>query len=135
VTVPLWRVEPDVGRPGERPPPERADWLHEALVASGAWDAMGRWFAADPSLLDWYAREHEVDPPVAWRVVRIDVDAASLEAWRVSAQAEAGRFSRDPANEFFVPRGVASGARRDPVVEAGVRGRLEAAAGPRHAAM
>jgi len=105
----LWRAEADVGHGGRRPALDLSDWRHQAIAADGVYDAMGRWFTDRPELLAFYA----ADCPGGFRVVRVEVDAAESEAWRVSGQPAAARFSRDAENEFFVPRAVAEAAAVD----------------------
>ena len=63
---------------------------------SGAWDAMGRWFVADPDMLDFYA----ADVGDGFRVVAVEVDAEAAEGWRVDKNPAAAAFSRDPENEY-----------------------------------
>jgi hypothetical protein len=99
----LYRVEPDgpeVGRP---------DWVRQAQAESGHLEAEGRWFVADPVLLDWY-REDAAGPT---RTVFVDVPTADMERYRVANSEEriglrpVRSFSRDPENEFFLPRALA----------------------------
>jgi len=94
---------------GRRPAPQPDCWIWQGMVATGAWDAVGRWFAADPALLAWYARE----VGETFRIVSVEVEAACAEEWRVSRNPAARRFSRDSENEYFVPREVADSAAFD----------------------
>ena len=93
-----------------------ADWIADGLRATGALDARDRWFVQDRTMLDWY-REDAAGPT---RTVFVDIPTADLEAYRVCNVTEtiAGRapasFSKDPANEFFVPRAVADTRRAVP---------------------
>src|SRR5262249_28262894 len=88
----LYRVEPI---PSGR---EWAEWEKNARDGLGITQAEGRWFVADPSMLDWY-REDAIGPT---RTVYVDVPTADLEKYRVSSSTEQyGRrpvksFSRDP---------------------------------------
>lgn len=100
----LYRCEAHSGD-GRRPAPNPDSWVWQGLVASGGWDAMGRWFVSDVSILSWYARDAG-----SFRIVSIDVDPADAEKWRVSRNPQAQRFSRDEENEFFLPRDVAEAA-------------------------
>jgi hypothetical protein len=102
----LYRVEA-VPRGGETP-----EWIKQGQDALGIAEASGRWFVADPALLDWY-REDAAGPT---RTVFVDVPTADLESYRVSSSTEQiGRrpvrsYSRDPENEFFLPRALAEKA-------------------------
>jgi len=77
---------------------------------SGHTEAEGRWFVADPSMLDWY-REDAAGPT---RTVYVDVPTVDLDQYRVSnSQERIGRrsvasYSKDPENEFFLPREIAA---------------------------
>lgn len=113
----LWRVESDAAGEGRRPTFDPACWAHQGLLASGAWDAMGRWFTDRRELLAWYAAD--VGP--RFRVVAVSVDPRDAERWRVSSQEVARRFSKDPENEFFLPREVADLALRDGALEQALR--------------
>jgi len=110
----LYRCESFFGT-GRRPDPEPESWVWQGLAASGGWDAMGRWFVSDVSILPWYARDAG-----SFRIVSIEVDPDEAEEWRVSRNPEAGRFSRDEENEFFVPRAVAEAAVPDEAMTAEV---------------
>jgi len=116
----LYRCESFSGR-GRRPDPEPGSWIWQGAVESGLWDAMGRWFVEDAAILPWYARDAG-----AFRIVSIDVDPDEAELWRVSRNPSAGRFSRDPDNEFFVPRAVAEAAQPDEAMTLEVAGMLSA---------
>jgi hypothetical protein len=99
----LYRVEPI---PGGR---EWAEWEKITREELGIARAEGRWFVADPSLLDWY-REDAIGPT---RTVYVDVPTDDLERYRVSNSTEqyghrpVRSYSRDPENEFFLPRELA----------------------------
>lgn len=121
----LWRVEADAGE-GRRPPFDPADWRHQGLLASGAWDALGRWFTERPEILAWYAAD--VGP--RFRVVSVALPPAEAERWRVSRLPRARAFSKDPLNEFFLPRDAAEAARRDPDMEETVRAEAERVPAP-----
>jgi hypothetical protein len=88
---------------------EFSDWRKEALDASGHTEAEGRWFVADPAMLDWYKADIGANTVVAY----VDVPTAELERYRISNSTEQiGRrpvrsYSRDPENEFFLPRDLA----------------------------
>lgn len=120
-TVRLYRLEPTG-------PDVRPDWIKQEQAASGHAGAEGRWFVQDPKMLDWY-RQDAGDAPT--RIVSIDVPRSQLEQYRV-ANADKGvqRYSRDPQNEFFVPRELAD--RRQPAKPAVARetGRLKVARNP-----
>jgi len=94
---------------GRRPAPQPESWIWQGMVACGAWDAVGRWFVADPSMLVWYARE----TGDSFRIVSVEVPAELAEEWRVSRNPSAMRFSRDVENEFFLPRDIAESAVHD----------------------
>ena len=87
-----------------------SDWIKQGQDASGHTEAKGRWFVSDPSMLDWY--REDIGPNAV--TVYVNVPAADLEKYRVSNCTEqfghrtVMSFSRDPENEFFLPRGLAS---------------------------
>lgn len=95
--------------------PERpvSDWIEQGARERGITEARGRWFTADRDALDWYVKD--VGPGA--RIFAVDISHQDIERYRVSNSAEiiAGRsiksFSRDPENEFFLPRDIA-GQRR-----------------------
>jgi hypothetical protein len=99
----LLRVEPSVVA-------EVAPWLAEQLAFSGVTAARDRWFVTDASLLPFYAQDCAGSAP---RLMYVDARPEEISGWRVSCVTEtiAGRtpasFSRDPENEFFVPRAIA----------------------------
>lgn len=103
-TTTLYRAE--AAPTGHRPP----EWIKEVQDSSGHTEAAGRWFTMDPEGLGWY-RE---DAGPRARVFCVEVPTADLDAFRVSNCTEviAGRrvssFSRDPANEFFLPKSLAA---------------------------
>jgi hypothetical protein len=81
------------------------DWIRQGQEESGHAGAQGRWFVQDPAMLDWYHN----DIPGASHTVSVDVPKANLEQYRVSNQPlGVQRFSRDPANEFFLPPEMAN---------------------------
>lgn len=97
-----------------------SEWLAAAVRESGAHEAWGRYFTDVRSIAAWYAAD------CGRPIVRIDVPAASARAWRVDANPEARRFSRDPEREFFLPAGVADLAvpdEADPFRREGLGGR------------
>ncbi len=63
---------------------------------------------------DWYRAHHDPDPT---RTVYVDVPTADLEKYRVSNITEqSGRrsvksYSRDPENEFFLPKDLTTQAK------------------------
>ena len=99
----LYRVEPD------GPDDKRPDWIRQAQAETGHLDAEGRWFVADAALLAWY-REDASGPT---RTAYVDVPSSDLEQYRVANSEErigvrpVKSFSRDPENEFFLPRTLA----------------------------
>jgi hypothetical protein len=101
-TATLYRAE--AAPTGRRPP----EWIKEAQDRSGHTEASGRWFTSQQDALVWYLR----DAGPRARVFTVDVPASDLDALRVSNTKEviAGRsvasFSRDPANEYFLPRAL-----------------------------
>lgn len=97
-TIRLYRVE--VAPENRVAVPE---WIQQAQRANGHAEAMDRWFTADPGTLDWYRAD--IGGPS--RTTYIDVNKALAEQYRVSNQPDVRRFSRDPENEFFVPRKLA----------------------------
>jgi hypothetical protein len=103
----LYRAEPI---PGGK---EWAEWVEVTRDELGITQAEGRWFVADPALLDWY-REDAVGPT---HTVYVDVPTAELERYRVANSEEriglrpVRSFSRDPENEFFLPRDLAEAKR------------------------
>jgi hypothetical protein len=96
--VRLYRAEPSVKA-------DHPDWVRDSLAENGHSGAEGRWFTQDQEALDWYKKD--INPEGKPHVVYIDVPASELEKYRVSNVPDAKRFSRDPENEFFVPRDVA----------------------------
>ena len=102
--VTLYRAE--AAATGRRPP----EWIKEAQDRSGHTEASGRWFTSQQDALVWYLR----DAGPRARVFTVEVPSSELDACRVSNSMEviAGRsvasFSRDPANEFFLPRALAT---------------------------
>jgi hypothetical protein len=95
-----------------RPEVRRAapEWVAAGQRESGMAEAEGRWFVADRSMLDFYVKDIGA---ASSRIVYVDVPLEVAEAHRVSNLKEeiAGRtpasFSRDPENEFFLPRNIA----------------------------
>lgn len=92
-----------------------SDWIRESQIATGHAGAEGRWFVADSTMLDWY-REDAGGPT---RTLFVDVPTAHLETYRVSNCTEqighrpVKTYSRDPKNEFFLPRELAEKAQPD----------------------
>ena len=99
----LLRIEPSVRA-------SCPEWLKYELVRTGTMAAQDRWFVTDAALLSFYALDAAAGEP---RLVYVDATPADVEAWRVSHITDtiAGRtpasFSRDPDNEYFLPREVA----------------------------
>lgn len=120
--VALWRCE-IASIEGRRPDFDEASWLHQGLRAQGGWDAIGRWFTNDPATLAFYARDISIGG--AFRVVSVEVDAASAEAWRVRNNPEARAYSRDWESEYFLPREVAERAAHDAAMTNAVACSLE----------
>lgn len=96
-----------------------ADWLRAQFEEGGALAAAGRWFVLDADLLPFYAADAAGAAP---QLRYVDVEREALENWRVARVREtiAGRtpasFSRDPENDFFVPRAVAERSVRGPML-------------------
>lgn len=90
------------------------DYVKQAQSDNGIKDASGRWFVEDPSLLDFYVKDIGADKA---HIVSTQVKRSELEQHRVSKTTEtiAGKspksFSKDPDNEFFLPRHIASRAK------------------------
>jgi hypothetical protein len=86
-----------------------ADWIERGAIDAGVAEAAGRWFTTDLAALEWYLKDAGPNA----RVVAVDVPAPVLEQYRVSNSTEVIRgravksFSRDPENEFFLPRALA----------------------------
>jgi hypothetical protein len=84
-------------------------WLQDALKGSDQQKAGGRWFTADPAALEWYLRDAGEGAVTQY----VDVPTADLEKYRVANLDETvdglkpRAFSRDPDNEFFLPRDLA----------------------------
>jgi hypothetical protein len=93
--------------------------IKEARNASGHTEAKKRWFTLDPEALKWYQQ----DAGPGARTFYVDIPTDHLEKYRVSNSTEliAGRrvssFSRDPANEFFLPRNLASSRKEAPSLQ------------------
>lgn len=99
----LYRAE---GAPSQ----DIADWLRQGMIDSGQTEAAGRWFIQDKSLLEFYRDDSGPDA----RLFYVDVPAADLEQYRVTNNTDrfgTGRpvasYSKDPENEFFLPRTLA----------------------------
>lgn len=118
-TTVLWRCE-TAAAPGRRPDFDPDNWIHQGLVSSGAWDAMGRWFTDDRDNLDFYA----LDCDGEFRIVRLEVPRETAGSWALERQEAPSRFSRDPDSEYFVSREAAESAVRDEATEALVRERI-----------
>ena len=121
----LYRCEASI-EGGRRPPFDSADWRHQSMRESGAWDAMGRWFASDPAMLTWYAE----DVGEGFRIVSVEVDELRARAWRVDSISAALKFSRDPEHEYFVPRETAESAIVDEIMRTRVLESLPSARTP-----
>lgn len=117
---PLYRVEYDGDFEGHRPLYDPDNWLHQGLKASGAWEAIGRWYSDAIETLDFYC----LDVGANFRVFRIDATADECAAWSLEAQPEASRFSLDLRTEYFVSRDAADGSVRDGGMEAILRSRV-----------
>lgn len=76
------------------------DWIKQGIERSGAIDAQGRWFTTDKKIAEWYKN----DAGKTGRIVTIRVPESVAEAARVTKNPEALKFSRDPANEFFLSK-------------------------------
>lgn len=100
--VRLYRIEP-------RHKSDLPDWIVRGLAESGHSEAEGRWFVRDPEMLDWYREDIAGEA----RVVFVDVPPEDAEKYRVSNIQETiglrpvKSFSKDPENEYFLPRAVA----------------------------
>ena len=92
------------------------DWITQGQDASGHTEAAGRWFVEDRSMLDFYLNDIGEHGAVFYVDVPEEVAARS----RVSSTSETvmGRtpasFSKDPENEFFLPREFADVRERVP---------------------
>lgn len=100
----LYRAD---AKPGGNKAP---DWAIEGKRESGQAEAEGRWFTQDKDALDWYRRDAGDGSLTHY----VDVPTADLDKFRVSNNTErfgTGRpvksYSRDPENEFFLPRATA----------------------------
>jgi hypothetical protein len=102
--VRLYRAEPAE----TQVPPE---WVKQAQDASGHTEAAGRWFTDKLQFIEDF---YKADAGKSARVVYVDVPAAEAEKYRVSKTTELVKgkspreFSRDPENEFFIPRELAA---------------------------
>ena len=77
------------------------EWIQIGLKESGQLDAQGRWWTQDKKIAEWYRDEASPDG----RVVYQDVPAEVVAKSRVSdLSAEIRRFSKDSANELFLPK-------------------------------
>lgn len=85
------------------------EWIKQGMKDNGAADAQGRWFTDKQELLDWYKRD--AGPNHVIKSVNVPND--DLEKFRVSNLPKdhpARKYSADPENEFFIPRGLADKA-------------------------
>lgn len=73
------------------------DWVPRSPTA-------GQWYTDTPERAQWYVD----DAGPTGRMRYVDVPSQAVEQYRVSNSPELTRFSRDPANEFVVPRHVAA---------------------------
>ncbi len=91
-------------------PPE---WVAHEQKQSGHSDAEGRWYVKDKSLLDFYVKD--IGPSA--KIKHIDVPTSEVNKYLVSRSTErlgdrsVKSFSRDPNNEFFLPKDLASKGR------------------------
>jgi hypothetical protein len=85
------------------------EWIRQAKEADGSLAAQGRWFVADPSMLDFYVADQGGTDNSRLRYV--DIPTEELDAHRVANNPKAASFSRDPENEFFVPPEMAKASR------------------------
>ena len=88
------------------------EWIEQGLAASGAKDAQGRWFTPSMAIAMWYVRDAGATGALRY----VDVPRAVYQASRVTDNAEAKQFSRDPENENFLPREYADKAQPTPGV-------------------
>ena len=89
-------------------------WVKEQLAGTSQEAASGRWFTQDPKIAQEYLNNY-MDPEKG-HITSVDVPNDQLEQHRVSNQPdEVKRFSRDPENEFFLPKELAE--QRKPVGE------------------
>ena len=89
--------------------------LPEWLGGSPTMEAIGRWWTNKEEIADWYAKPGH-GGPAAPRFF-LDVPNEVAESYRVSnLKGEPLKFSRDPENEFFLPRVMLDQAK--PVSEA-----------------
>lgn len=105
--VRLYRIEP-------RTPAPLAPWLAQALIASGAQAAQGRWFTDDEQALAFYALDQADVGPC---LVTVDLPADRAAAQRVENLPSLGAlrpraFSRDRAREFFLDDATLAGRQR-----------------------
>ena len=78
------------------------DWVEQSPARQGAADAEGRWWTDKEDIAKWYADEAAPNG----RVTTLDIGPVEAEGFRVTNNPDAKRFSRDPENEFFLPRKV-----------------------------
>lgn len=86
------------------------DWM------AGHTDHMGRWFASDPTTLDWYVNhiKNNYGAEAPTRVTYIDVPTGRADKLRVDNHdnsAELRKYSRVPEEEYFVSKDIADRAR------------------------
>jgi hypothetical protein len=89
-------------------------WNMQALASSSAGKAQGRWFllADDVERLDWYIK----DAGEGAKIQYVSVPKKDLEKYRVANisktedDLDPRSFSREPENEFFLPRDIAKTA-------------------------
>ena len=98
----------------QAPTGELSPWLAEAYSQSDASQAAGRWFmpAEAQDQIDWYME----DAGPGAKLVYVDVPTAEVEQYRISNVAAEGNidpraYSRDPENEFFLPRELSDQAK------------------------
>jgi hypothetical protein len=95
------------------------DWRSEHPLMAGILEAQGRWFVSDPTLLDWYLE----DSIGRMKTIFVDVPTADLESYRVSNSTErigprsVRSYSKDPDNEFFLPRELSDTRQEAPELE------------------
>ena len=91
------RVYRGEGKPGK----PVADWIKQGQDEAGITEATGRWYTKDKDIANWYVRE----AGLRGRMVSQDIPEEIANKHIVSkAKRDISRFSRDPANEIFLPK-------------------------------
>jgi hypothetical protein len=82
------------------------EWVQQGMEESGAAAARGRWFTQDPEIAQWYVNEAGGQG----RVTTVDLPIDEAAKWKVEGNPAIARYSRDPANEYFLPSELAAQA-------------------------